>query len=225
MGIIGLIPLIHLTIKYNTVDIKRITYVIGGFYMLISGLITYMSFNTVCYFLVPTHYYVTVYILYIISYLISLSITTGEILSKESGMRIHLIISVGSSILLFLVLILGIISWSVWGNNAYKYANLVNIPDTNNTVKWEKDQQPIDPTNTRVVTYELALSLARTSLSDSTGSTLGSKYELDEEHITLQKIDSGYFYLIPIDYSGFFRWLNTDFVYNYIKVSATNIKN
>jgi hypothetical protein len=39
MGIIGLIPLIHLTIKYNTVDIKRITYVIGGFYMLISGLI------------------------------------------------------------------------------------------------------------------------------------------------------------------------------------------
>ena len=122
------------------------------------------------------------------------------------------------------ILLIGtwVFGWAVWGSQDHKYASLIGEMDNKTKQHWSQDQQPIDPTHIRLVTYDLATSLAATSLSDSSGHTLGSQYTLDETHSTLQKIGTDYFYLIPVDFSSYWRWVNTESVNDYVKVSATD---
>ena len=106
--------------------------------------------------------------------------------------------------------------------NADRYSTLIGKIDGKTKQHWSKEIQPLDPTHIRLVPEELAISLAKTSLSQD-GSTLGSQYPLTTDYITLQKIKNDYWYLIPLDFEGFTVWTkNNSIVPGYVKVSATD---
>lgn len=105
--------------------------------------------------------------------------------------------------------------------NASKYASLIGEFDTKNQKHWSQEVQPLDPTHLRLVPDSVAIYLAKTALSED-GNTLGSQFPLSPEYTTLQKINDGYFYLIPLDFKNWKVWTKTDFVPGYVKVSATD---
>lgn len=101
------------------------------------------------------------------------------------------------------------------------YASLIGDIQDKTQKHWSQDIQPLDPTHIRLVPEEQAISLAKTTLSQD-GATLGSQFPLDIDHITLQKIKSDYWYLIPLDYKGWAIWTNANYVPAYVKISATD---
>jgi len=101
------------------------------------------------------------------------------------------------------------------------YANLIGNVQEKTEKHWSQDVQPLDPTHIRLVPKEQALSLAMTTLSKD-GATLGSQFPLSTEHITLQKINNDYWYLIPLDFKSWTIWTNANYVPAYVKVSATD---
>jgi hypothetical protein len=101
------------------------------------------------------------------------------------------------------------------------YASLIGQVQEKTEKHWSQDVQPLDPTHIRLVPQEQALSLAMTTLSKD-GATLGSQFPLSNDHITLQKINNDYWYLIPLDFKGWAVWTNASCVPGYVKVSATD---
>lgn len=123
--------------------------------------------------------------------------------------------------ILYLVILLGVAisGWDMF--NADTYSGLIGQIEGKTQKHWSQDVEPLDPTHIRLVPKELAVSLAKTTLSQN-GTTLGSQFPLDESHATLQKIKKDYYWLIPLDYKGWKVWTNADFVPGYVKVSATD---
>ncbi|MCE1189327.1 MAG: energy-coupling factor transporter transmembrane protein EcfT [Ignavibacteria bacterium] len=117
------------------------------------------------------------------------------------------------------IVITAISGWEVF--NSSRYAGLIGKVQDKTQKHWAQEIPPLDPTHIRLVPRELALSLARTALSQD-GNTLGSQYPLSEEYCTLQKINSDYWYLIPLDFKGYTVWTNSDGVPGYVKVSAVD---
>lgn len=105
--------------------------------------------------------------------------------------------------------------------NSQKYSSLIGKIQDKTQRHWSQEIQPLDPTHIRLVPEELALSLARTALSQD-GNTLGSQYPLSEQYCTLQKVNSDYWYLIPLDFKSYTVWTNSDGVPGYVRVSATD---
>jgi len=120
------------------------------------------------------------------------------------------------------IVVLIITALSGWGLfRADGYAKLIGDVNTKTAKHWSQEIQPLDPTHIRLVPQELAISLAKTTLSMD-GMTLGSQFPLDSAHITLQKIKDQYWYLIPLDYKAWNVWTNADYVPGYVKISATD---
>jgi hypothetical protein len=190
---------------------------IGCVFLVIDTLVAYFGMPSIAYPLLGT-FFILVFLGWITS------ATAAWTIYSEGGKGmpwLPTIIAILGSIILIGS---GIAGWKAWGGQAHTYAKLIGEMDNKTKIHWSQDQQPIDPAHIRLVTYDLAISLAATSLSDTSGHTLGSQYVLDEQHITLQKIKDDYFYLIPVDFANFWRWMQTDCVRDYVKVSATDIK-
>ncbi|MFA6324890.1 MAG: hypothetical protein WCX46_01540 [Candidatus Paceibacterota bacterium] len=122
-------------------------------------------------------------------------------------------------VLFVIITIIGMTGWNMF--NSGDYSSLIGKFDTKNQKHWSKEIQPLDPTHLRLVPDSVAIYLAKTALAED-GITLGSQFPLAEEYLTLQKINSDYFYLIPLDFKGWKVWTNTDGVPAYVKVSATD---
>jgi len=122
--------------------------------------------------------------------------------------------------LFIIVTIIGMTGWTIFGN-ADSYASLIGKFDTKNQKHWSQTIQPLDPTHLRLVPDSVAIFLAKTALAED-GNTLGSQFPLSQKHITLQKINEDYFYLIPLDFKGWRVWTRTNGVPGYVKISATD---
>lgn len=104
---------------------------------------------------------------------------------------------------------------------ASEYSKLIGEINNKTQKHWSQEIAPLDRKQIRLVPQELAISLAKTTLSQD-GTTLGSQFPLDESHITLQKIKNDYWYLIPLDYKSWKVWTNADCVPGYVKILATD---
>ncbi|MDD4412724.1 MAG: hypothetical protein PHR00_03715 [Patescibacteria group bacterium] len=122
-------------------------------------------------------------------------------------------------IYIVLIIIAGVSNMECTNSSAF--SQLIGEIKDKNQKHWSQDIQPLDPTHIRLVPKELAISLAKTTLTQD-GTTLGSQFPLDEKHITLQKINNDYYYLIPLDFKGYGVWTQADYVPGYVKVSATD---
>jgi len=217
ISIIGISPILISKVD----DRKAIATIYGIISFLITSAMIYHGLFSVAY-PIAGFYFIITFIWFLIA---TIRASVGKI---SSGNKIK--IKSANPILLAILaglLLIGsfVYGWGgilFWGTQDHKYATLVGTIDNKTMHHWTQDQQTIDPTHLRLVTYDLANSLASTSLSDTGGHTLGSQYVLDEAHTTLQKINNEYWYLIPIDFAGFWRWMNTDYISDYVKVSATN---
>jgi hypothetical protein len=111
--------------------------------------------------------------------------------------------------------------------HAADYANLIGKISDNQTIKhWSQDIEPIDPTHIRLVPEETAITLARTSLNQnatsSTQTSVGSQFNLDEEHITLQKVKDKLVYVIPLDHRSFSTYTSVKEIPGYVIIDAEN---
>ena len=198
LGIVGALPI--LTTKDS--GKKYVTFFISGTcYVLFSWLVLYFGLPSLAYPLLGWS-----------GFLLFLLFTSSCIISSTVDDEVNftsLCIAVVSLILMFGCLI---------GNSAMfrssAYASLIGDVSAKTEKHWTQDTQQLDPTNVRLVPPSYALSMARTVVKD------GSQFQLAEENMTLQKINGKngleYVYLIPLDYSGFSVWANTDFVPSYV---------
>lgn len=113
--------------------------------------------------------------------------------------------------------------------HATDYANMIGKMDDNKSIEhWSQDITPVDPAHIRLVPQETAISFAKTALNsnNTNGSqiSVGSQFELDENHCTLQKVRDRLWYVIPLDYSGIGPYMNTQGIPGYVIVDAENPK-
>lgn len=96
---------------------------------------------------------------------------------------------------------------------AHEYANLIG------PVKervWTQNVQPKDPAHMRMSTEENAIYQAKKVLGAA--GAIGSQFEVVPANMTLQMINKELWYVVPLDFSGFSVWLNTQGSPGYIKV-------
>lgn len=97
-----------------------------------------------------------------------------------------------------------------------KYKEQMPQPETR---KFTSDVQPLDTTELRVVDEDLAKLLADKKLGEKPA--LGSQVVLGEP--TIQKVNGKLEWVVPLEHSGFFKWLsNMSGSAGYIVVSATD---
>lgn len=203
LGIVGALPIL-----FAKESGKMSSFVIAG--------ACYVLFSWVClYFGLPSLAYPLLgWVGFLLFILFAVSCIIASAIEDEFNLPSFLIA------LISIVLILGGVFVNSAMFRASAYANLIGEISDKTEKHWTQDTQQIDPTNVRLVPPSYALSMARTVVKD------GSQFQLSEENMTLQKINGKngleYVYLIPLDYSGFSVWANTDFVPNYVKVNATD---
>lgn len=75
----------------------------------------------------------------------------------------------------------------------------------------------------RTVTLAMAEKTANKILGEEfNGIQISSQYQLNVEQSSIQKVNGELLWVLPLDYSGFTKWLKQDFVPGYVTVSATN---
>lgn len=127
---------------------------------------------------------------------------------------------------LFIVMVYSFFSTSAF-LHAEKYASLIGkISDNQTITHWSKDIEPIDPKHIRLVPEETAIALAKTSLNQNATSatqvSVGSQYNIDEAHITLQKVKDRLVYVIPLDHRSFSTYTSVNSIPGYVIVDAEN---
>jgi len=76
---------------------------------------------------------------------------------------------------------------------------------------------------TRTVTRNMAISIASKVIGvKQNGVQISSQYEIDKDMTSIQIFKNELVWILPLDYSGFTKWLKQDYVPGYIVVSATN---
>jgi len=96
------------------------------------------------------------------------------------------------------------------------YSKLVQERDANLSTFNTKEK------DVRRVTLSMALAVADKLISSKVnGVLISSQYEVDANMATVQEVNGELVWVIPIDYSSFFKWLNNDHIPGYIKISAT----
>ena len=113
----------------------------------------------------------------------------------------------GIAVVVPVIYIVGLIVTAFVGStspNAQAYANLVGQVEEK---VWTRDSQPKDPKHVRLLGNETALYIAG-KLVGSAGK-IGSQYQIDKEHITLQRVHGELVYVVPLDFSGFSQWTAT----------------
>jgi hypothetical protein len=109
--------------------------------------------------------------------------------------------------------------------HARAYAAMIGrMTDDQNIKHWSKDIAPIDPKHIRLVPEETAIALAKTALNQNATSgsqaIVGSQFDVDAEHITLQKVKDRLLYVIPLDYRSLGSYYNTAGIPGYVIVDA-----
>lgn len=109
--------------------------------------------------------------------------------------------------------------------HAQAYAALIGkMSDDKNIKHWSKDIAPIDPKHMRLVPEETAIALAKTALNQNATSgsqtSVGSQFDVDAGHITLQKVKDRLLYVIPLDYRSLGSYYNTTGIPGFIIVDA-----
>jgi hypothetical protein len=109
------------------------------------------------------------------------------------------------------------ITWVIgWG--AFNHSTFANMMGEIEERVWTDDVQPKDPRHMRMVSYETALYIAQKAVANA--GAIGSQYQLDADHMTLQRVNDELVYAIPFDFSGFSKWTKSDGVPAYIVVDA-----
>ena len=87
--------------------------------------------------------------------------------------------------------------------------------------EFKADIPVVDTKHIRLVSKETALTLARKVLGQADGGTiLGSQLEVDSDSMAIQEVDGELWWIIPLDFSGYFKWSSRGTVPGYIRVSA-----
>jgi hypothetical protein len=134
---------------------------------------------------------------------------TNETIGK--GGKVYIIVAVIPWVIL---IIINIYSSAIFHSEQYR----AQMPQPQDS-KFTSDVQPIDVNQLPVVDYDLAKLLADKKLGEKPA--LGSMVILGEP--TIQKVDGKLVWVVPLQHSGFFKWLsNTSGSAGYIMVSATN---
>lgn len=81
---------------------------------------------------------------------------------------------------------------------------------------WTQDVQPKDPKHMRMSTRENAIYVAGKALGQA--GAIGSQFQISEKHMTLQMVKGELWYVVPLDFAGFTRWLNANGAPGYIMV-------
>lgn len=102
---------------------------------------------------------------------------------------------------------------------AADYAGMIGKVSERN---WEEDMQPIDPKRIALVPYETAVFLADKELGEAEGGALGSQYHLDKDYMTLQRVNHHLWWVVPLDFQGYFVWLKSEGTPGYVMVDAEN---
>lgn len=98
------------------------------------------------------------------------------------------------------------------------YANLLGNVEQR---EWTQDVQPKDPGNVRLVPTDLARFLANKQLGEAS-TAIGSQYHVVNSLMTLQSVGGHLWYVVPLDFNGFWVWKSTHKVPGYVMVSATD---
>ncbi|OGC84641.1 hypothetical protein A3F55_03160 [Candidatus Adlerbacteria bacterium RIFCSPHIGHO2_12_FULL_53_18] len=111
------------------------------------------------------------------------------------------------------LIVTGIYGWSLF--NASTYATLIGEVEER---VWTDDVQPKDPRHMRMVSDGTALYIAQKAVANA--GAIGSQFQLDSTHMTLQRVKERLVYVIPFDFSGFSKWTDSDGVPAFIIVDA-----
>ena len=122
----------------------------------------------------------------------------------------------GIVVLLFLIAIPTITTWSAFRADSYK--NIIGKPIKSDI---SSDLNPINPENIVIIDEVTAERLGEKKLTE-TNSALGSEVELGK--FTLQKVKDKLYYVAPLLHSGFFKWFGNSYTSGYIIVNALNDK-
>ena len=111
--------------------------------------------------------------------------------------------------------------------HASDYANLIGKMSDNQSIKhWAQDIEPIDAKHIRLVPEATAIALAKTSLNQNATSasqtSVGSQYNVDDKHCTLQKVNDKLVYVIPLDHRSYSTYSSVVSIPGYIIVDAEN---
>ena len=137
----------------------------------------------------------------------------------------------GINVLFPLLTFLSLLFYSFFSTSgifhAHKYASLVGrMSDNKSITHWAQDVQPIDPKHIRLVPEITAIAMAKTSLNqnatDGSQSSVGSQYNVDEAHCTLQKIKDKLMYVIPLDHRSFSTYMSVNSIPGYVMIDAEN---
>ncbi len=140
-----------------------------------------------------------------------LFILSQDMFSQEEGAKAFLI-------QIIVILFIGLY-WMITSPvfMAESYANLVEKQDI------DKKSLTVSYDKVRKVTEAMAFKKANKIIGEKfNGVQLSSQYELDMERAIVQKVKGELLWVIPLDYSGFFKWLKQDSIPGYITLSATD---
>lgn len=104
--------------------------------------------------------------------------------------------------------------------NSAKYAQLGGDWEERD---WTADVQPKDPKQVRLVPKELAFYLASKQLGE-VKEAIGSQFQLNGEHFTLQSVKGELWYVGPLDFRDYFVWNSARYAPGYVMVSALDPK-
>lgn len=129
----------------------------------------------------------------------------------------------GSAIVIVIVVILikGIFSHVFFSE---RYLALVEPKDSN------VSGFNMNKSDTRTRTAGMALSLStphmgkKVKIGSGQLSPLSSQFEIDTSSISVQDVNGELVFVLPIDYSGIFKWASIDYIPGYITISATDPK-
>lgn len=116
---------------------------------------------------------------------------------------------------IYAVLALG---YWVYGWNLFNASTYAGMLGTIEERVWTDDVQPKDPRHMRMVSDENALYIAQKAVANA--GAIGSQFQLDATHKTLQRVNGRLVYIIPFDFSGFTKWTDSDGVPAFIVVDA-----
>ncbi|HPL15216.1 MAG TPA: hypothetical protein PL180_00870 [Spirochaetota bacterium] len=104
--------------------------------------------------------------------------------------------------------------------HAKKYRSLIGSVQEKN---FTEDIPPVKIEDIRLVSKSTAYVLANKVLGQTKeGTVLGSQLEIDTDSAAIQEVNGQLWWIFPLDFSGFFKWKNREFVPGYIRVNAQN---
>lgn len=115
-----------------------------------------------------------------------------------------------------LLLILGYVAYSISASALFRASEYRDLIGEIEDRTWTQDIQPKDEKHLRLISEDYAIFKAQQILGEA--GAIGSQFEIDKDHITLQAIKKELWYIIPIDFSRFLVWTEVDVIPGYIRV-------